>query len=327
MPDVVDLQALHFLRPGWFLVIPLILLVHWRVRKAIRAAEQWQTAIAPHLLQHLTIGGGGNKLLRPYQVMTLSAVLLSIALAGPTWRKEITPFTEDTAPLIVVLEMTSGMQGIDQPPTRLERAKQKIRDILERRQGARTAVIAYAGSAHAVLPLTDDARLVEIYLDSLTPERMPQEGDRPDLALNLATGMLADETAAGTVVFMTDGIDRSYAPVFEAFVQNSRDQVLLVAFGTDEGGPIRSENGGGIAPGVDMAGLEAISSASGGTLIQATVDESDVNGVINRVRTHLVNAIENDGELNWHDAGYYLVWPLALLALTFFRRGWTVQWQ
>ncbi len=74
---------------------------------------------------------------------------------------------------------------------RLERAKQKVADLLASRRGARTAVVAYAGSAHAVLPLTDDTDLVNMYLESLTPEVMPQSGDRPDRALELAASMLA----------------------------------------------------------------------------------------------------------------------------------------
>lgn len=327
MPDNFSLEQLHFIRPAWLLAMPLVLLVHWRLRRAMRAAERWQSAIAPHLLAALTISDGPAKRFRPYQLATLAGLLLCVALAGPTWHKELTPFTEDTAPLIIALEMTPGMQAIDQPPSRLERAKQKLRDLLERRQGARTAVIAYAGSAHAVLPLTDDARLVEIYLASLDPARMPVAGDRPDRALALAQDMLADEDAAGTIVFMTDGIDRSYAPQFSEHAASSRDQVLLMAFGTEAGGPIRSEQGGGVAPGTDLAGLKEIATAVNGDLLQATVDTSDVDRLVARIRTHLVSAIQDDGELDWHDAGYYLVWPLALLLLTFFRRGWTVQWR
>lgn len=326
MPDGFSLEALHFIRPAWFAMVPLVLLVHWRLRRAMRAAEQWQSAVAPHLLKHLTIGDGPGKRFRPYQLMTVAALLLVIALAGPTWRKELTPFTEDTAPLIIAIEMTQSMLAIDQPPTRLERAKQKARDILDRRKGARTAVIAYAGSAHAVLPLTDDPRLVEIYLDSLGPDRMPEQGDRPDRALALAESMLADETAAGTIVFMTDGIDQGYAEVFAQHADRTRDQVLVMAFGTEAGGPVRAGDGGGVAAGVDLGGLQAIVSA-GGQLIRATVDTSDVDGLVRQVRTHLVNAIGEDGDLDWHDAGYYLVWPLALMLLAFFRRGWTVQWQ
>jgi Ca-activated chloride channel family protein len=251
-------------------------------------------------------------------------LLTSLALAGPAWERELTPFTEDTSPLVIALELTDSMYGIDQPPTRLARATQKIQDLLTMRRGARTAVVAYAGTAHAVLPLTDDTELIQIYLASLSRDIMPLAGDRPDRALALALDMLSKETAVGTIVFVTDGIDAGHRDTFAAAFDRSRDQLLVLALGSDVGGPVA--DGGGSAPPVDMGGLNSIVDAAGGWLARATVDESDVEALNRRVNRHLVNAIEGDEELRWRDAGYVLVWPLALLVLAWFRRGWTVQW-
>ena len=71
------------------------------------------------------------------------------------------------------------MLGEDVQPSRLARARHKLRDLLERRRGARTALVAYAGSAHVALPLTDDAELLESYLDALDPGLMPRPGNDP----------------------------------------------------------------------------------------------------------------------------------------------------
>ena len=64
---------------------------------------------------------------------------------------------EDTAPLVIAIDLSQTMDAIDIAPSRLERVKLKVRDLLALRAGARTAIVAYAGSAHIVLPLTDDA--------------------------------------------------------------------------------------------------------------------------------------------------------------------------
>ena len=192
MPDA-SLDLFHFLRPWWLLLIPAAMWLHLTLRRAVSAADQWQGIIAPELLEHLVIGRGNRRRLRPYQLQTVLLIVTSLALAGPAWEREITPVTEERAPLVIALELTDSMLGTDQAPTRLEGARQKIRDLLGERQGARTAVIAYAGSAHAVPPLTDDTDLVNMYLESLTPDVMPQSGDRPDRALQLAASMLARE--------------------------------------------------------------------------------------------------------------------------------------
>ena len=145
------LEALHFLRPLWLLaLIPTAVL--YAVIRASSPERQWRRIIAPHLLEHLKVGGGAGLRFRPRHLITLLLTLGSIALAGPTWERERSPFAEDTAPLVVALDLSQSMNAIDVRPSRLERGKQKIRDLLELRKGARTALVAYAGSAHTVLP-------------------------------------------------------------------------------------------------------------------------------------------------------------------------------
>lgn len=325
MPDV--LENFHFLRPAWLLLLLFAVWLYFRLRGVVSAADQWRGVIAPELLKHLVTGADGERRIRPYQVLAVLLCLLSLALAGPSWERELTPFTEDRAPLVIVLELNTNMLAIDQPPTRLARAKQKIGDIVERRQGARTALIAYAGSAHLVLPLTEDASLIRLYLDSLQPDLMPVDGDDPLAALQLATSLLDTESAAGSILFMTDGIDRSRAAPIASKLGNREEQLLLHAFGTESGGPLLEQTGAPAAPGADIAGLRAVAASTGGILTRASVDESDIDRLLASVNTHLVNAIDADENLRWVDAGYWLVWPLALLALLWFRRGWTIQWQ
>ena len=334
MAEFATLDDFHFLRPWWLLVIPVAVWLYWRLRSAYSAADRWRRVIDPDLLRHLTVRGRHAKRVRPYQLGTLALVIASIAAAGPAWEREITPFTEDRAPLIIALELTPTMLATDQPPTRLERATQKIRDILQRRAGARTAVIAYAGSAHAVLPLTDDAALIETYLSSLTPGVMPREGDDAATALRLAATMLRSEQAEGTVLFITDGIDRTAAKSFGEHAARSKDQILILGIGTGQGGPIRQEGSSGssyglvngAAPGIDLNGLEAVAEAAGTSLMRATVDDTDVERLRGSIRSNLVNAIRADEELQWRDSGYFLVWPFALIFALWARRGWTVQW-
>ena len=330
MPD----WDFHFLRPLWLLFIPYALWLHTRLRRAYSATLQWQGAIAPELLEHLTVASRGHRRMRPYQLMTALLVLMSIAVAGPSWDREVTPFSEDRAPLVVAIELTPSMLGVDQQPTRLERARHKLRDLLKRRRGARTAVIGYAGSAHLLLPLTDDTELIEIYLEALHPNLMPSPGDEPVGALALAEALLGNESVPGTVLFLTDGIDRSEARAFGEFVERTGDQVLLLAFGA-EGGAIETERldvsalpeGQRLAPPVDRSGLEAVASAAGGSVLSASIDQDDVATLGRRIHTHLVDAIQGDEALAWRDRGYPLVWAVALCMLFWFRRGWTVQWR
>jgi Ca-activated chloride channel family protein len=166
--------------------------------------------------------------------------LLILALAGPAWQQEPLPFTEDQAPLVIALDLSQEMKVIDIQPSRLERAKQKIHDLMERRSGARTALLAYAGSAHMILPLTDDPQILKTYLDSLDPEIMPKPGKRADLVLNLAAEMLSKENTPGSILFITNRIESKYFPAFDDWSRENKSRILIMGMGRESGGPAGS---------------------------------------------------------------------------------------
>jgi Ca-activated chloride channel family protein len=258
-----------------------------------------------------------------------------LALSGPTWERQKTPFVQDEAPLVVALDLSQSMNTIDVQPTRLQRAQQKIRDLLALRAGARTGLIAYAGSSHMVLPLTEDAKVIEVYLASLGTELMPVAGKDPAKALRLAGEMLARETAAGTILFVTDGIAEKHAPAFAEYKKASPHQVLVLAVGTSKGGPVRQgkedflkdARGQRVISALDRKGLEALESQAGTYVIGVTLDSSDVDKLIRRIRNHLKSVQPVDERVPWEDYGYYLLFPVILFSLIWFRKGWTVGWQ
>ena len=101
------------------------------------------------------------------------------------------------------------MNSIDLNPTRLERVKLKLRDLLKQRNGGRTALFVYAGTTHMVLPFTTDESLFDVYLDSLSISLMPRQGKDTATALRVIADFLKDEPVPGTILFVTDGACRT----------------------------------------------------------------------------------------------------------------------
>ena len=334
MPDLTELQALHFLRPLWlWALLPILglsLLLWWRTDPN----RPWKGVIAPHLLTHLRIGTSGRFRIGPIPLLGLALALGVLGVAGPTWEREESPFAEDTAPLVVALDLSQTMDAIDVQPSRLERAKQKIRDLLALRTGGRTGLIAYAGSAHAVIPLADDASVFDAFLDGLATDLMPVSGKEPVQALALAEEMLARDSVPGSILFLTDGIDEQYTGAFVEHRSRTRDEVMVLAVGTTDGGPIPLEEnrfatdaqGRRIVASLDRAGLEALARDAGVFVGSATVDDTDVDRIHSRIQTHLEIVQQEEATSRWKDMGYWLVFPLLLLSLLWFRKGWTVRW-
>lgn len=334
MPDLGQFANFHFIRPWWLLMLLPSVLLFWLLHRKQSASRQWEGIISPHLLKHLIVGADQKKRVRPVNLLLPVFILSALALAGPTWIQEPMPFTEDEAPLVIALDLSVEMNAIDVQPSRLDRSKQKVRDLLAERIGARTALIAYTESAHMVLPLTDDTQILEIYLASLSPEIMPDQGKNAAEALSLAEDILAKEIIPGTILFITNAIAEETQPEFVSHSQESKNAVMVLGMGTIQGGPVQTgkntflvdREGNRVISTLDRAGLENLTRETGAYVTSITVDESDVRRLNRRIKRNLKEVMSEDENARWKDFGYFLLFPVALLALFWFRKGWTIQW-
>ncbi|WP_420996900.1 VWA domain-containing protein [Cupriavidus sp. 30B13] len=330
----MDFAAFHFLRPAWLLLVPAAAAIAFAWHRLSDPRRRWQGVIAPHLLARLIVDNGRAWRLRPVHGACVALALTGLAAAGPAWEREPPPFTEDKAPLVVAIDLSRSMDAVDVAPTRLERAKQKVRDLMALRAGARTGLVVYAGTAHMVVPPTDDPAFMELFLAALDTGMMPAAGKNAAAALALADGLLGRESAAGTVLLVTDGFERAQIPAFAAHARASRVQVLALAAGTARGGPVRTSDGrvatdqqGRPVQGtLDLAALQALSSQADVPLASLTLDDDDVRWVQRRAVRNMEAAQEKNAEVRWKEAGYPLVVPVAVLAVLWFRRGWVVRW-
>lgn len=300
------LAAFHFLRPWWLMVVPIAMLLWWGIRRRATRPPAPPKGVAPHLAAALTLGGTGPRRLRPIDGIALTLLLLAFAAAGPTWSRIPNPLVAETAPLAVALEVSESMQATDVPPSRLERAKHKMLDLMAARSGGRLALIAYAGSAHRVVPLTEDLAVLKPFLEALSPDIMPSPGQNATEALALAVATLAEETTPGAILFVLDDLDQADLPSFERHLAGEGTPVLFLSLAS-------RDVSGGSFPG-------------GATIVRGTPDRSDVAQLNRRIASAYRAALTQDERLDWADKGWILAWPAALLTLLWFRRGWTMRW-
>jgi Ca-activated chloride channel family protein len=302
MPDATAIPF-HLLRPLWLMALVPVAIVLALVLWRQSPEAQWGGVIARHLLKNLIVQPGRRWGVNPVWLVAAGLVLAIGALSGPTWKRELPPFVEDKAPLMIALALSSSMGETDVAPSRLERAKQKILDLLTARAGARTGLIAYAGTAHLVMPLTDDRAVIAPFLAALTPGLMPQDGNNAAAAVALASQSLAPEPVSGTVLLVADDLGGADSAALRQAA--GRNNVLMLA--------VRSPQ----AAGTSLARSDAIS---------VSVDGADIRTLERRIETHFQAAQGDAFGAAWRDEGYWLVMPAALLALLWFRRGTTVAW-
>ncbi|KDN27062.1 hypothetical protein VFDL14_19305 [Vibrio fortis] len=303
----------HFIRPLWLLAfIPMFFLLWLRWREETKPS--WKDVLPEHLRYALTIGERGWRKQLPLKLLMVIVAIAIMICAGPTWQREASPFGEDKASMLVVLDNSETMLLKDLPPSRLERSKQKIRDLLAARNGGNTGLVVYSGSAHAAMPVTQDSKVFEPFLAAITPEIMPVAGKIAETALPLIDQQLNSEPGS-TVLLVTDGVNPATIKAYETFFNDKPYQLLILAAGNRD---IVSDNP------VDLSALNDLASATGGRVIEVTVDDADIQALNRAVERNM--QLNGESAMPWKDMGYGLLFPIALIMLLWFRKGWLVQW-
>lgn len=317
--NLPDWNALHFLRPEWLwalLALPLILaLALYRQRRS----DAWRQAVDAHLLPHLLAAGAKRRVRLPWALL-LGWTLASLAMAGPSWRQQAQPMFQASAPLLVVLDLSSRISATDLPPSRLLQVRAKLGELLRARQGGQVGLVVYADDAYTVAPLTDDGSNVALYLDALSPDVMPRDGQRADRGIDWATRLMRQIGALqGQILLVSDQAD-SEAALAAAQARSLGLQVSVLGLGTPAGAAYRDGSGQIRQAALDEGSLRAVATAGGGRYARIAADDSDLRalGVLD---ARDGTAAQRPGEgKQWRDEGFWLLPPVMLLALLAFRR-------
>ncbi|MDA3306534.1 MULTISPECIES: VWA domain-containing protein [Stenotrophomonas] len=317
--NLPDWNVLHFLRPEWLwalLALPLILaLALYRQRRS----DAWRQAVDAHLLPHLLAAGAKRRARLPWALL-LGWTLASLAMAGPSWRQQAQPMFQASAPLLVVLDLSSRITATDLPPSRLLQARAKLGELLRARQGGQVGLVVYADDAYTVAPLTDDGSNVALYLDALSPDVMPRDGQRADRGIDWATRLMRQIGALqGQILLVSDQADGE-AALAAAQARSLGLQVSVLGLGTPAGAAYRDGSGQIRQAALDEGSLRAVATAGGGRYARIAADDSDLRalGVLDAREG---TAAQRPGEgKQWLDEGFWLLPPVMLLALLAFRR-------
>jgi Ca-activated chloride channel family protein len=303
---------LHLLRPWWLLALLPGALLWWHLRRSTDPLKMYHGAIAPHLLKHLVIGETKQGLFHPLRLFPLAWLLLVIALAGPSWRTEPSPFAEQQAGLIVLLKASSSMKAQDLPPTRLERAVYKLHDLFAVRGPEPSGLIAYSGSAHLVMPLTNDTRIIEQIAGELSPDIMPIDGDRLVDALALAREQFDRGQTTGSILIITDSIDETQAQALGAYRKETNLPIQVLAVGAESQ----------TARAAVAQGARALDA----TVHTLTADNGDVRDIVAGAKRMVKEVSTRQAGSRPRDEGYWLVPLIALMIALWARRGWSLKW-
>lgn len=327
------MSPFHFLHPYWLLALPpLIALAVWLARRRGRDGA-WTRLLDGELLSLLRLSEGGVGR-SPWPLIGFIWTLAVVALAGPTWQRQITPAYRAPAAWIVALEVSPSMDAGDVPPSRIARARLAIDDLLSAAHDARVGLVAFAGEAYTVAPLTSDVATVRNLALPLAPDLMPEAGDRLAPALEEAARLLhASPGRDRQVVVLTDGFsDPARALLAAARLHRQGMAVNLIGVGTAGGAPQPDGNGGFVrnAQGqvvltrLDTDLLQRVATAGGGRFVSLSALPALVAHLQAAGSREMSSgmAAPHVRLASWLNDGVWLLPALLLLAALVARRGW-----
>ena len=324
-------DGFHLLRPEllWGLLIcPLLAVALWHRRTR---QGDWSRAIDPELLPYLMPDHSGKTRQTTIWMPTLLLSLIVLAAAGPSLRQVELPVIKRADALVLVLDLSASMLAADVQPSRIQRARQKILDLLDLRAEGMTGLVVFAGDAHVVTPLTDDTRTIANLMPALSPNIMPLPGANATSGIEAAANLLITAGAQGRqILLITDGLPRFDTVRAKDALERSGAALAVLAIGTKAGAPIPLPNGGFlkddageiVIPTLDRQAIDQVASALSAPVERISLDERDIESLTRR------NVLAAQGELDlarqtdaWLDQGFWLAALVALLLLPAFRKG------
>ncbi|HUP00356.1 MAG TPA: VWA domain-containing protein [Gemmatimonadota bacterium] len=309
-------SEIGWLRPEWLVLLALVPIaagaIAWSIRRRRRALDVFAEAEVRGRTQTLP---AGPRLVRgALLVLALAGVVT--AAAGPQWGTERIAAPPVAQQVVFALDVSRSMLARDANPSRLDRARLAIRQILASLPAAEAGLVVFAGEASLVVPLTRDISAIELYLASTGPDWISDPSTDLGNAVKVALEAFGPDRAPGrAIVVLSDGEDHAGNAAVEARAAREPEvQIETVGVGTQEGAriPIGGawlESGGEVVvTRLDPEPLAEMAAVSGGVSVTLDGPGEDMATLIARLRSLDTGRAEGQGSERRADR---YRWPLA----------------
>jgi Ca-activated chloride channel family protein len=331
-----ELMAINFLRPWWFVALLPIIWIIWRAWQANKKQGAWHQVIEPKF-RRLLLGDNSTEAATinekiAYLGLATAWFLTVFALAGP-WVKSVdVPAQKSQQGIVIVLDLSLSMLADDVTPNRLARVKYGLTDLVKQNPDYAIGMVAYAGSAHTITPISEDNKTLLSMLPSLNPVLMPKFGSEPILAMEKAHELLKGaKVFQGHIIWITDDIEPAQTSIMQRWIDSHNHSISLLTLGSKDGGVVqipsygllKDDNGNLILPKVPLDRFDKLESSTNIDWyhFQIGTDYSD-KLLPPKLSTSQKQSLDSEKDVDHPlDIGIYLLFLLIPLAAFIFRRG------
>ena len=225
-------------------VIPLIVMLmswaEWRRRKMLRRLGD-KTLVAS-LMPNASARRRWIKMI----LIMVAIVLLAVTAARPQMGSKVSREKRNGIEAIICLDISNSMLAEDVVPSRLQKSKMLIENLVDHFSKDKVGLIVFAGDAFVQLPITSDYVSAKMFLQSIEPSLIQTQGTDIAGAINLARNSFTGQKNIGkAIIVITDGEDHEGGA--EGAAKEAREdgyKVFILGIGSSAGAPIPQAGGG-----------------------------------------------------------------------------------
>ena len=219
-------------------LIPVLALIRWWM--VIRQRKQLRRFGDMELVRQLMPDVSRYRPLVKFCLLLTALALLIVLLARPQMGTRISHEKRTGIETIIALDISNSMLAEDVAPSRLDRAKMMVENLVDNFTNDKIGLIVFAGEAFVQLPITSDFVSAKMFLSSIEPSMIETQGTDIAAAVTMATHSFTQEEGVGkAIIVITDGEDHEGGAMEAA--QEAKDngmRVYMLGVGSTKGAPI-----------------------------------------------------------------------------------------
>lgn len=197
------------------------------------------------LLKQLTPGYSKWRPLLKFYIMEVILALLIIVIARPQVGTKISKDKREGIEAMIAMDISNSMLAQDVAPTRLDRSKRLVEDLVNRFTNDKIGIVVFAGDAFVQLPITSDYISAKMFLNNISPELIGSQGTDIGKAIELSEHSFSEKANFGkAIIIITDGENHEKgAEEMAREAQKQGIRVFILGIGSPQGAPIPMGNG------------------------------------------------------------------------------------
>lgn len=322
---------MNWARPDWLLALPIVALLavivavgaYWHRRRLASVFDgEVYEQVLPRSVRR-------RRFVR--DALAIAGLALAvIALAEPRFDKELQTVEARGTDIMLVVDLSRSMDARDVEPSRLERARREITDLVRVLEGDRVGLVVFAGGAYARMPLTVDYGAILTIADELRSDTFTAQGSAFGDAIRLAVESLqrSRDQAGQAILLLSDGEAHEGDDARAAAELAASEGIAIYTMGIGEQSSRIPDAAGWLTwegeivettPDFEM--LKDLSRATGGAFVKSVAAPTDIQGLYRDEMRRRLRAVQRaaDSREVWRSA---FQWPLGLAVLCLLASAW-----